>query len=484
MTSRFVAGVMTVALGLSTAGTARAQTTALKQPASPRTSAITGTLAYRERMALPPFATLVITLEDVSRADAATRVISRADVVAPGNSPFQFELPFDAALIDARHRYAVRAEVFVDGQPLFVTTDVIPVLTQGHGAHVDARMRLVPRGRTATPTVTDRTSPFTPGEGLTRLPASFVGTLPCADCAGMRYALTLFADDSYILRMTPLGKDAAPSSEDLGSYVLSSDRRILVLKGSREAEYFAIRDNDTLRALDRDAQAIATKANVDLRRSSTVAPVDVTSTFRGVYRVSDGHAEFVECQTGQTWSVAEEPAATTLTQSLSRSRTARRDAVFAVVEGRITDRTAGASRAVTLDVARVVRTSAGESCAPRFAAAPFDGTEWRLVRVRDVAVPPAPVPARQPSLEFDDETLTVAGSTGCNRLSGRYERQGGALIMGTAGTMMACAGGDQIETLFRAALKDVRAFRIVGRMLELRGGDGQFVARLEAGGSK
>ena len=45
---------------------------------------LTGTVAYRERVALPPDALVEVTLEDVSRADAASVVLARQTLKPEG----------------------------------------------------------------------------------------------------------------------------------------------------------------------------------------------------------------------------------------------------------------------------------------------------------------------------------------------------------------------------------------------------------------
>lgn len=110
--------------------------------ASPR-PAVTGTIAYRERMALPPGAEVTVRLEDVSRADAASTVIGEQVIEAPGQVPIRFAVPYDPALLDDRHTYAVRATISVDGRMWWTTDTHNPVLTGGHGARVDLMLRRV-----------------------------------------------------------------------------------------------------------------------------------------------------------------------------------------------------------------------------------------------------------------------------------------------------------------------------------------------------
>ena len=94
---------------------------------------VPGSALHRERMALPPDAVFEATLQDVSRADAAAEVLGRARLDPAGQSPFRFEIPYDAARIVAGRRYVVRAEIRHEGRLLFTTDVAHPVLGAGAG---------------------------------------------------------------------------------------------------------------------------------------------------------------------------------------------------------------------------------------------------------------------------------------------------------------------------------------------------------------
>jgi putative lipoprotein len=65
---------------------------------------VAGTVAYRERIALPPTAVIKVQLVDVSRADTAAIVLGEQVMQAAGNHvPFAFEISFDSAKIEANH---------------------------------------------------------------------------------------------------------------------------------------------------------------------------------------------------------------------------------------------------------------------------------------------------------------------------------------------------------------------------------------------
>jgi uncharacterized lipoprotein YbaY len=96
-------------------------------------NAVTGTVTYLPRIALPPQAVIEVQLVDVSRADAPAQVISSQTITANGRQvPFAFELPYDPAQIEERYTYAVQARITIDGQLRFISTQRYSVLTRGN----------------------------------------------------------------------------------------------------------------------------------------------------------------------------------------------------------------------------------------------------------------------------------------------------------------------------------------------------------------
>ena len=101
-------------------------------------AALTGSVTYRSRIALPPDARVVVTLEDVSRADEPSTLVATRTIPTRGQQvPIPFELPYDPALIDPARRYAVRAQILRGNEPLFSSTAFVPVLTQGAPANAE-----------------------------------------------------------------------------------------------------------------------------------------------------------------------------------------------------------------------------------------------------------------------------------------------------------------------------------------------------------
>ena len=110
--------VRTVFLGLSTLVLAACATTPAEQPVT-----VTGSITYRERIALPPTAQVEITLADVSLADAPARTLAQQAFTADGRQvPFAFSLTVDQRPLDPRHSYAVSARISdASGRLMFIT---------------------------------------------------------------------------------------------------------------------------------------------------------------------------------------------------------------------------------------------------------------------------------------------------------------------------------------------------------------------------
>jgi putative lipoprotein len=98
---------------------------------------LTGTVAYRERVALPPDAAAEISLIDATIQDKAATVVAKTTVKSEGKQvPLAFTLRYDAGRIDKKHLYTVRA-VIRSGDELLWTTDIVrAVITQGNPTDV------------------------------------------------------------------------------------------------------------------------------------------------------------------------------------------------------------------------------------------------------------------------------------------------------------------------------------------------------------
>jgi copper homeostasis protein (lipoprotein) len=111
---------------------------------------------------------------------------------------------------------------------------------------------------------------------ISGLPATFIGTLPCADCPGIRYQLDLLPDHRFVSRMTY--EERNTRFDDGGHWQLRADGKILTLHGGGGAQQeFALPDGDTLRQLDSAGHEIVSKLNYDLKRAPTFTVIAARS---------------------------------------------------------------------------------------------------------------------------------------------------------------------------------------------------------------
>jgi putative lipoprotein len=94
-------------------------------------SVLTGSVSYRERMALPPDAVVETSITDMSPLSQAAPVIAEATIPTGGRQvPIPFELRYDSSKIVPDHTYAVKAAIRSGGKLLFETAEGFPVITQ------------------------------------------------------------------------------------------------------------------------------------------------------------------------------------------------------------------------------------------------------------------------------------------------------------------------------------------------------------------
>jgi uncharacterized lipoprotein YbaY/heat shock protein HslJ len=100
---------------------------------SVQTAQVTGTVIYRQRIALTPNAVIEVKLLDVSRADAPAVTIAEQMIKPAGRQvPIAFALGYDPGRINERSRYVIQARILESGQVTFINTQAYPVVTVGN----------------------------------------------------------------------------------------------------------------------------------------------------------------------------------------------------------------------------------------------------------------------------------------------------------------------------------------------------------------
>ncbi|UYZ63486.1 YbaY family lipoprotein [Hymenobacter weizhouensis] len=121
-----------------------ATNTASVGPASVLDS-VTGTVTYRERVALPPTAVVRVQLQDASLQDVAAVILDSVTIRPQGRQvPLAFTLRYDPARIQEGGIYVVQARILdASGRLLFLNDEAYPVLTNGKPKRVDMVLRRV-----------------------------------------------------------------------------------------------------------------------------------------------------------------------------------------------------------------------------------------------------------------------------------------------------------------------------------------------------
>ena len=138
--------LMALLLGLASCQATMGSPESTSQVVSEKTSdaSVSGTITYRERVALAPDATVVVELRDVSLADAAAPLIASQTIHSPGQVPIAFSVPYDRNDIEPRNTYAVSARIIEpDGRLIFINDTAYDVITRGNPNRVEMLLVLV-----------------------------------------------------------------------------------------------------------------------------------------------------------------------------------------------------------------------------------------------------------------------------------------------------------------------------------------------------
>jgi putative lipoprotein len=98
---------------------------------------ISGSVLYRQRIALPPGAELTVRLSDVSLAGAPAVTLAEQVIPVEHQVPIPFTLHVDRAALDERHTYALSARITIDGELRWISDTHIPVRLPGPTTGMD-----------------------------------------------------------------------------------------------------------------------------------------------------------------------------------------------------------------------------------------------------------------------------------------------------------------------------------------------------------
>jgi copper homeostasis protein (lipoprotein) len=196
-----------------------------------------------------------------------------------------------------------------------------------------------------------------------RLPATFTGDLPCADCEAIRWHLDVWPDGVFHLRREWLGRSVV--RDEIGTWRFEKKRKALVLSGDGETPLqFEVKGPDALRALDTRGMPIRSSLPYVLKSDGTLRPADLALTLAGEMTYMADAARFTECRTGRSYPVAMEADFVAMEKGYREGVKEPGAKLYVTFEGSILDRPKmegdGAERTVV--VTRFIRAWPDERC--------------------------------------------------------------------------------------------------------------------------
>ncbi len=91
---------------------------------------INGTVTYRERIALPPDAVVIVQVNDVSVADAPAVLLAETTIVPTHQVPIPYAIAVSTSAFEAGHTYSLSIRISVGDQLLFVSDESLPVTSE------------------------------------------------------------------------------------------------------------------------------------------------------------------------------------------------------------------------------------------------------------------------------------------------------------------------------------------------------------------
>jgi putative lipoprotein len=119
-------------------------------------AALTGTITYRDRIALPPAARVEIQLVDATDPEVTSPLIAERLIDEPGQVPIAFSLSYDPSTLKGNRTYALRVRIRVGDDVWFASPFDLRVLTGGNPSAVDVQLARVSAGGAVTPSVSSR----------------------------------------------------------------------------------------------------------------------------------------------------------------------------------------------------------------------------------------------------------------------------------------------------------------------------------------
>lgn len=313
------------------------------------------------------------------------------------------------------------------------------------------------------------------------LPATFRGTLPCADCPGIEYHLDIWNEkQGYALRRIFLERDHA--EVEMGRWFVDPSRNALVLEGNGNVRSeWKITPDQEIRLLDQEGQPIDSELPYTLV-AGPLAPTALRLPVTGLMTYFADAALFTECLSGQRYPIAMEADYLALERAYLAADVAPGGPLIARLDAEISMRPQmeGADR-MTVTVERFHHVTPNAGCPDNRMAAEFSNTFWGLTQLGGVEQE-LTIEQQEPYFLISEDGTRFSGTMGCNRIMGSVTRDGDTVAFGpSASTMMACPPElAQTEAAFADMLEGASRLDLTDQSLRLLDDSGRELARFRA----
>jgi copper homeostasis protein (lipoprotein) len=321
-------------------------------------------------------------------------------------------------------------------------------------------------------------------QSIDQNPQTYVGEIPCADCAAQRVVLTLFPDSTFRMCRTYSailnGQDK--TFYDLGQWIIEDSGDLLKLYGSNESMVQFRIMSSVLRMLDLEGREIDSTLNYKLSRQPDVDFVEGPMLLKGMYMYMADAAVFKECWTGNSYPVLIEADHLALERAYMEMRAEPGESIFVAFTGRFVQRMPEPGLPVRehLIVEQFDTIFPGKTCIMMTMEKGLFDLHWIPIQINGKSVILEPNQSG-PYLVLPSKDSSVSGFAGCNRFFGRFEYGKEHLIFKEmATTKMACLSpAMDLEIDFLMALNVTTSYHLVGNTLELKDANGEVRMRLE-----
>ena len=435
--------------------------TALPALAQADSAQVTGSVTYRERMALPNDAVIDVQLIDTSIADIAAQTVAESLINAEGRQvPVSFTLAYNPTQIVAAHHYSVRSTIRSgDGMLMFSTTQAYPVLTHGASSKVNLILHTVGHGPHAIAPAKKQAaraaSETQASSSLSPPPTALESAPPATQPSGQAPPNTVMPN--------------AQGQEKAGEPTMQKSETPVVVEPAPVPQTSSTIPESVPQT--KESTPSETAPPVESASQSTPPQGEPTSTVHAATtppateqtepKLAEAPAVLPEQPTPAkgkpepTPTAPEAEPAPTLPEAPSATRS--KESTISPPE-----------EADSAADSEAESTSRPERPAPAKALTPLADTQWRLVQLggQDIVITP---PQKPMTLAFSPEGRRIAGSAGCNSYIGTFADDRGALHLNPGSmTLMSCADpAGSREKEFVAMLRSADGYKINGDALVL-----------------